>query len=613
MKRYIHILLMISLMWLLPSLSLAGNVVKGTATLNGNMIEAEYTISGATAQLGSGYNACISQYSMGVLVVPATITVSGTTYPVTAVAPLAFRMCTLLTHVTLPEGVTRVGDFAFVGCQSMHEIELPSTLATVGTGAFIDLPNLQNVLVHAVTPPVWEYNDVFCFHSNGISDSQSYYTNQVTLHVPIGTMQTYRNANYTNAALGWTTPDGWGYFNHIVYLPTEANVFFAEGNWNDVAKWTHGEAPAVGDDIYVIADATIPNGYTAHANTIGFDNNATITIADGGQLHTNTDVEAIVEKHITAAPDWENGGAGWLLIASPLTGITGYTTAASNHVDSLAIDNYNGIMDGEYHYDFYSWDGNYELEWRNYRNADPKFDMNNGQGYLYAAREDRDLSFKGVVKANAEDEFFEPLLNEGAVFEAFSLYGNPFVCDAYLSMEEGASLAFYVMNETGTALEVTEGPVHPMEGFFVASMTADQSFTVSRNAPSAKGNSLYVNLMQGTNCIDKVLLRFGKGNMLPKKSLHEADSKVYVTVDGRDFAAVNAEAKGEMPICFKAEEDGDYVLKVNREGVNFSYLHLIDLFTGDDVDMLDSPYYSFSAKTTDAVSRFKLVFVKEVN
>ena len=192
MKRYIHILLMISLMWLLPSLSLAGNVVKGTATLNGNMIEAEYTISGATAQLGSGYNACISQYSMGVLVVPATITVSGTTYPVTAVAPLAFRMCTLLTHVTLPEGVTRVGDFAFVGCQSMHEIELPSTLATVGTGAFIDLPNLQNVLVHAVTPPVWEYNDVFCFHSNGISDSQSYYTNQVTLHVPIGKMESRR-------------------------------------------------------------------------------------------------------------------------------------------------------------------------------------------------------------------------------------------------------------------------------------------------------------------------------------------------------------------------------------------------------------------------------------
>ena len=608
-------------MWLLPSWAMAG-VVRATATLGNTVIEAEYTINGATAQLGSGYNACISQYSVGNLVVPSTITVNGTTYPVTAVAPMAFRMCTQLTRVTLPEGVTRVGDFAFQGCRAMLEIELPSTLVTVGSGAFIGLPNLQNVIVHAATPPVWEYNDVFCFHNNGIGDSQSYHTSQVTLHVPIGSMDTYRNANYTNASLGWTNADGWGYFNNVVYLPTDANVFVSEGNWNDAAKWTHGEVPALGDDIYVIADATIPNGCLAEADAIVFDNGAILTIADGGQLHTNTDVKAIVEKQVAAFPVWEGSNDGWLLIASPLNGTTDYTSASSNYVENLVVDNYNGNSDGELHFDFYCWDGNSNLEWKNYRAANPKFNMSNGQGYLYASRENRSLAFDGTVKANAQDMVFEPLYSEDGVLEAFSLYGNPFACNAYLVREEGAALAFYVMNDDGSGFVVSEGPIAPMQGFFVYSTAADQSFIVTRNAPAAKSSSLCISLLQGSSCIDNAMLWFGNGSMLPKMSFREESSKVYVPVDGQDFAAVNAEAMGEMPVCFTAAKDGEYTLCFKTENMSFGYLHLVDNLTGDDVDLLPgastlrgpsgtagSATYTFEAKTTDYASRFKLVYV----
>lgn len=597
-------------MWLLPSWAMAG-IVRATATLGNTVIEAEYTINGATAQLGSGYNACISQYSVGNLVVPSTITVNGTTYPVTAVAPMAFRMCTQLTRVTLPEGVTRVGDFAFQGCRAMLEIELPSTLTTVGSGAFIGLPNLQIVIVHAATPPVWEYNDVFCFHSNGIGDSQSYHTSQVTLHVPIGSMDTYRHANYTDASLGWTTPDGWGYFNNVVYLPTDANVFVSEGNWSEAAKWTHGEVPALGDDIYVIADATIPNGCLAEADAIVFDNGATFTIADGGQLHTNTDVKAVVEKQVAAVPVWGGGNDGWLLIASPLNGTTGYTSASSNHVEGLAVDNYNGITDGELHFDFYRWDGSSDMEWKNYRNANTQFDMVNGQGYLYASRENRSLAFDGTVKANAQNMVFEPLYSEDGILEAFSLYGNPFACNAYLVREEGTSLAFYVMNDDGSGFVVSEGPIAPMQGFFVYSTAADQSFTVTRNAPAAKSSSLCMSLLQGSSCIDNAMLWFGNGSMLPKMSFREESSKVYVPVDGQDFAAVNAEAMGEMPVCFTAARNGEYTLCFKTENMSFRYLHLVDNLTGDDVDLLTQPSYSFKASTDDYASRFKLVFVSE--
>ena len=41
----------------------------------------------------------------------------------------------------------------------------------------------------------------------------------------------------------------------------------------------------------------------------------------------------------------------------------------------------------------------------------------------------------------------------------------------------------------------------------------------------------------------------------------------------------------------------------------FSVLRLIDHLTGADIDLLQTPNYTFEAKTTDYESRFKLVFV----
>ena len=63
-----------------------------------------------------------------------------------------------------------------------------------------------------------------------------------------------------------------------------------------------------------------------------------------------------------------------------------------------------------------------------------------------------------------------------------------------------------------------------------------------------------------------------------------------------------------MPVNFKAKENGTYTLTVNPEGVEMGYLHLIDNMTGADVDLLATPTYTFSAKTTDYASRFRLVF-----
>ena len=217
MKKHIYSLItLMALMGLLPSMVLADGVVLGTVNLNDEPIVAEYYTIGTNARLGSGYNACIPHYSTGKVVVPASITVNGATYNVTEVSDMAFRLCSYVTEVVLPVGVTRIGNFAFLGCKDLTRVDLPSTLTSIGRGAFIDLPYLARIDIHATTPPTWEYNDVFCFHPGGIGDSQIYHNSETMLCVPESIESSvYTNANFTNPAIGWTTPDGWGYFTHI--------------------------------------------------------------------------------------------------------------------------------------------------------------------------------------------------------------------------------------------------------------------------------------------------------------------------------------------------------------------------------------------------------------
>jgi hypothetical protein len=63
-----------------------------------------------------------------------------------------------------------------------------------------------------------------------------------------------------------------------------------------------------------------------------------------------------------------------------------------------------------------------------------------------------------------------------------------------------------------------------------------------------------------------------------------------------------------MPLNFKAVKDGTYTLSVDAEELALDYLHLIDNLTGNDVDLLVSPSYTFEAKTSDYATRFKLLF-----
>jgi hypothetical protein len=95
---------------------------------------------------------------------------------------------------------------------------------------------------------------------------------------------------------------------------------------------------------------------------------------------------------------------------------------------------------------------------------------------------------------------------------------------------------------------------------------------------------------------------------MPKFQINKNSTKVYIPQDGKDYAVACAEAQGELPLNFRANENGQFTLTVNPEGIEMNYLHLIDNMTGANVDLLATPTYTFNASTTDYESRFRLVF-----
>ena len=88
----------------------------------------------------------------------------------------------------------------------------------------------------------------------------------------------------------------------------------------------------------------------------------------------------------------------------------------------------------------------------------------------------------------------------------------------------------------------------------------------------------------------------------------QAFANIYIPQNNKEYAISYAGDQNEMPLYFKSRENGEYTILVAPENVNVGYLHLIDNLTGKDIDLLQTPSYTFNARFDDYASRFKLVF-----
>jgi hypothetical protein len=383
--------------------------------------------------------------------------------------------------------------------------------------------------------------------------------------------------------------------------------------WNDPATWTDHTVPADYADVTIPANTTvvIPSGYTAYADEITLEEGASIIIEDGGELYHNSETSVTMQIHYlpnsSGTKDGEYGN--YRLIASPIT-------------PNLAVESPGLIASGEYDLYRFAQDQPGE-EWRNHK-AGEFSDLNWSEGYLYANTQRVTASFAGstfpTVSTHRSLAYSADVPGPG-----WNLMGNIYTCKAYISSDADNNnpMPYYVLNPEGTEVvaATTGAPILPMQGFFVQATAPGQKVYYHTTAPAVQ-SSLNITVDQGQDTKDNAILCFGEGNNLDKLQLNPNHTKVYIAQDGKDYAVVNVDKDAKRHVAkdinFKAEQDGTYTLNFSGERVEFSHLHLIDKLTGEDVDLLSAlrqaqgpqgpATYTFKAKATDKVERFKLVF-----
>jgi hypothetical protein len=132
--------------------------------------------------------------------------------------------------------------------------------------------------------------------------------------------------------------------------------------------------------------------------------------------------------------------------------------------------------------------------------------------------------------------------------------------------------------------------------------TSQLQMTLSHNSVNRDGTPTV------SETVDNAIVCFDQVTELEKFVFNTDLAKIYIPQNGNDYAVVSAVDKSEIPVNFSAAEDGSYTLSIKPEGVELGYLHLIDNLTGNDVDLLVTPSYTFEAKPSDYATRFKLVF-----
>lgn len=382
-------------------------------------------------------------------------------------------------------------------------------------------------------------------------------------------------------------------------------------NTFQVSAYTNGYESRLSNSIIVVDGDGSANGLTLEENDQLFGlsgsrltvsgalvnaNPDHLILEDGAQLINGSEgVKATVKKAIQ--PFTESTNDGWNLIASPVT-------------ESLDAEDIPGLLRNEY--DLYAFDpsgtdsnGNAK-EWRNYE-ADAFTDIEPRVGYLYANDEETTLSFVGTLAGTAENT--ELTLNAGTLFEGFNLIGNPYPCNAYLNRP------FYVLEynagSDSTQFVLGDNPIAPCAAVLVQAQTEGETVTFGKEQVNAN-TTIAVRLshadQKDATEIDQVRIMFQQQAQLAKYPQRSSASTIYIPQNGKKLAVASAEGLTEIPLNLKTVKNGTYTLSIDAENLDSDYLHLIDNLTGEDVDFLATPSYTFEAKTSDYASRFRLVF-----
>ena len=87
-----------------------------------------------------------SKYS-GSVAIPSEVIYDGAAYRVASIGNKAFRNCSGLASITIPESVTSIEDEAFYGCSGLTSITIPESVTSIGEKSFAYCSSLVSIVI----------------------------------------------------------------------------------------------------------------------------------------------------------------------------------------------------------------------------------------------------------------------------------------------------------------------------------------------------------------------------------------------------------------------------------------------------------------------------------
>ena len=355
-----------------------------------------------------------------------------------------------------------------------------------------------------------------------------------------GQVEIYGRIMTINITLGWTNPTDYIY----------ADSYF---NMNGTTSIADGKT-------FIDEDGNTYSGTIAHESDGAYP-------IDGKTLYPN----CVVRKQVEG---YGEGNGGWVFIASPVAG-----SIAPSEVHNLFPS--AGETSNEYDlYRFNQSDANGN-EWQNWKATTtenhPDFTtLVNGQGYLDASREDRTLVFAGEYTAATEPVEVQLDYNANAQLKGWNLVGNPFTTQATMTDRNGQPVSFYVINGQNVVPYEGSATIEPCTGVMVKAEGTGEKVRFTSvspdQAPQPNKGSLQIALSQVTSSLrgtkqsstlDNAIVSFNEGSKLSKFYFGTQNANIYIPQGQEEYAIAFSESQGEMPLNFKAEENGTYTLTVS--------------------------------------------------
>lgn len=414
-------------------------------------------------------------------------------------------------------------------------------------------------------------------------------------------------SNFTFA--GWTTNA------NDVSSPISLYTFNDEGPVTFYAVYAHNSNnytrvfnETATADIDIIGPSIIPSFGLLDMDTYEIDlvgASLCLIIEEGGQLiYSGEEVRVDYQKNITApSGTWgQNDNTGWYAISSP----TGRYSKTSE------INDFEYFVADARRFDFFAYGE--KCGWYNKLDAEHYVrEVKAGYGYLYA----REVGTMVVFHDDAcHDDYNLTNLSytsSRGTLAGLHCIGNPYTHNIYkgVGITGDMTTGYYALNEaTGAWISTTDATaIVPTQAILVfvnkTDGTAAIHMTSDNSAPSSKANNDYIKFNVANSKYEDVAYAwFDKGEGL--KKINHRNSEVpmlYIPRNNANYSiAYMSDNTDVFNLNFKAMTTGKYTLSVSEKG-DFSYLHIYDRLTGEDIDMLNNDY-SFIGAPSDNEARF---------